>query len=57
MTFWRLLFFLIFSSEPVASFLIFSISTSRSSSSSSFLMPSAPISATNSSPYSTRLAS
>ena len=56
-TFRRLEFFLIFSSEPVMSPRSFSISTSRSISSSSFLMPSAPISATNSSPYSARLAS
>ena len=56
-TFWRFAFFLIFSSEPVMSSRIFSISASRSMSSSSFLTPSAPISATNSSPYSMRFAS
>ena len=56
-TFRRLEFFLTLSSEPVMSSRSFSISVSRSISSSSFLMPSAPISATNSSPYSVRLAS
>ena len=53
----RLAFFLILSSEPVRSLRSFSISTSRSRPSSKSLMPSAPILAMNSSPYSTTLAS
>ena len=56
-TFKRLAFFLIFSSEPVSSLRSFSISASMSKLCSSSLMPSAPILATNSSPYSCVLAS
>ena len=56
-TFRRLEFFLTFSSEPVMSPRSFSISTSRSISDSSLCTPSAPISATNSSPNSVRFAS
>ena len=53
----RLAFFLILSSEPVKSLRNFSISLSSSKLSSKSLIPSAPILATNSSPYSMRLAS
>ena len=56
-TFRRLAFFLILISEPVRSLRSLSISTSSSMPASSSLMPSAPILAWNSSPYSLSLAS
>jgi hypothetical protein len=56
-TFRRLAFFLILSSEPVRSLRSFSIEPSMSMLCSRSLMPSAPILAWNSSPYSLNLAS
>ncbi|MPN17285.1 hypothetical protein SDC9_164638 [bioreactor metagenome] len=56
-TFRRLAFFLTLTSEPVRSPRRRSISVSMSMPSSRSLMPSAPILATNSSPYSRHLAS
>ena len=56
-TFRRLAFFLTLTSEPVRSPRSFSIDRSMSMDSSRSLIPSAPILAMNSSPYSLRLAS
>ena len=53
----RLVFFLIFSSEPLGSLRSFSIEPSMSMLCSKSLIPSAPILAWNSSPYSLNLAS